>query len=172
MNEKETLGSVRELAPGDTALSAHIARLAKAVDGVGASGLAALDAHRTAVAAKLGVKLAPPALTDLEKKAARIVPRPTAKVRQGGYREYQKFLTAVPGRREAEIPRRGQGPGPGQSGRAAAPGRRQAQRPRHQEDARRPERPAVDAPGRPQLSRDPEAGRPRGVVRRDFGQGI
>jgi hypothetical protein len=104
MNEKETLESVRELAPGDTSLSAHIARLAKAVEGVGASGLAALDAHRTAVAAKLGVKPLPPAATELEKKAARIVPRPTAKVRQGGYREYQKLLTAVPAAERQKFP--------------------------------------------------------------------
>ena len=104
MNEKETLESVRELAPGDTALAAHIARLVKAVDGVGASGLAALDAHRTAVAAKLGVKPLPPAATELEKKAARIVPRPTAKVRQGGYREYQKLLTAVPAAERQKFP--------------------------------------------------------------------
>ena len=104
MNEKETLESVRELAPGDTALAAHIARLVKAVDGVGASGLAALDAHRTAVAAKLGVKPLPTAATELEKKAARIVPRPTAKVRQGGYREYQKLLTAVPAAERQKFP--------------------------------------------------------------------
>jgi hypothetical protein len=104
MNEKETLESVREIAPGDTALAAHIARLVKAVDGVGASGLAALDAHRTAVAAKLGVKPLPPAATELEKRAARIVPRPTAKVRQGGYREYQKFLTAVPAAERQKFP--------------------------------------------------------------------
>jgi hypothetical protein len=104
MNEKETLESVRELAPNDTALAAHIARLVKAVEGVGASSLAALDAHRTAVAAKLGVKPLPPSATDLEKKAARIVPRPTAKVRQGGYREYQKLLTAVPAAERQKFP--------------------------------------------------------------------
>jgi hypothetical protein len=104
MNERETLESVRELAPGDTALAAHIARLVKAVDGVGVSGLAALDAHRTAVSAKLGVKPLPPAATELEKKAARIVPRPTAKVRQGGYREYQKLLTAVPAAERQKFP--------------------------------------------------------------------
>ncbi|MBP1770798.1 MAG: hypothetical protein H6P96_1416, partial [Candidatus Aminicenantes bacterium] len=104
MNEKETLESVLELAPGDTALAAHIARLVKAVDGVGASGLAALDAHRTAVAAKLGVKPLPPVATELEKRAARIVPRPTAKVRQGGYREYQKLLTAVPAAERQKFP--------------------------------------------------------------------
>lgn len=107
MNEKDTLGSVLELAPGDASLSGHVAKMAKALDGVGAAGLAALDAHRAAVAQELGAKLAPVVLTDLEKKAARIIPRPTAKVRQDGYREYQKYITAVPAAERAKYPVQG-----------------------------------------------------------------
>lgn len=107
MNEKDTLGSVLELAPGDASLSGHIAKMARAVDGVGAAGLAALDAHRAAIAQELGAKLAPVVLTDLEKKAARIIPRPTAKVRQDGYREYQKYITAVPAAERAKYPVQG-----------------------------------------------------------------
>ena len=107
MNEKDTLGSVLELAPGDASLSGHIAKMAKAVDGVGTAGLAALDAHRAAVAQELGAKLVPVVLTDLEKKAARIIPRPTAKVRQDGYREYQKYITAVPAAERAKYPVQG-----------------------------------------------------------------
>jgi hypothetical protein len=107
MNEKDTLGSVLELAPGDASLSGHLAKMAKAVDGVGAAGLAALDAHRAAVAQKLGVKLMPIVLTDLEKRAAKLVPRPTAKVRQDGYREYQKYITAVPAAERAKYPVQG-----------------------------------------------------------------
>lgn len=107
MNEKDTLGSVLELAPGDASLSGHVAKMAKALDGVGAAGLAALDAHRAAIAQELGAKLAPVVLTDLEKKAARIIPRPTAKVRQDGYREYQKYITAVPAAERAKYPVQG-----------------------------------------------------------------
>jgi aminopeptidase YwaD len=107
MNEKDTLGSVLELAPGDPSLTGHLAKMAKAVDGIGAAGLAALDAHRAAVAQKLGAKLGPVVLTDLEKKAARIIPRPTAKVRQDGYREYQKYITAVPAAARAKYPAQG-----------------------------------------------------------------
>jgi aminopeptidase YwaD len=107
MNEKDTLGSVLELAPGDPSLTGHLAKMAKAVDGIGAAGLAALDAHRAAIAQKLGAKLGPVVLTDLEKKAARIIPRPTAKVRQDGYREYQKFITAVPAAARAKYPVQG-----------------------------------------------------------------
>ena len=107
MNEKDTLGSVLELAPGDASLSGYLAKMAKAVDGVGAAGLAALDAHRAAVAQKLGAKLTPVVLTDLEKRAARIVPRTTAKVRQDGYRECQKYITAVPAAERAKYPVQG-----------------------------------------------------------------
>ena len=107
MNEKDTLVSILELAPGDSSLSGHLAKMAKAVDGVGAAGLAALDAHRAAVAQKLGAKPLPLVLTALEKKAGKIIPRPTAKVRQDGYREYQKYITAVPAAERAKYPVQG-----------------------------------------------------------------
>jgi hypothetical protein len=107
VNEKDTLGSVLELAPGDASLSGYLAKMAKAVDGVGAAGLAAIDAHRAAVAQKVGVKPLPLVLTALEKKAAKIIPRPTAKVRQDGYREYQKYITAVPAAERAKYPVQG-----------------------------------------------------------------
>ena len=104
MNEKDTLGSVLELAPGDASLSGHLAKMAKAVDGVGSAGLAALDAHRAMAAQKLGVRLAPVVPTELEKRAAKLVPRPTARVRENGYREYQKYVTAVPAAARAKYP--------------------------------------------------------------------
>ncbi len=107
MNEKDTLGSILELAPGDASLSGYLAKMAKAVDGVGAAGIAALDAHRAAVARKLDVKIAPVVLSDLEKRAARTIPRPTSKVRQDGYREYQKYITAVPAAERAKFPVQG-----------------------------------------------------------------
>ncbi len=109
MNEKETLASVLELAPGAAVLSAHVARLAKSVEGVGAAGIASVEAHRAAVVRKLGLKPLPLAASDLEKKAAKIVPRPTAKVRQDGYRGYQKLLTAVPADARAKFPVAGKG---------------------------------------------------------------
>jgi len=109
VNEKETLASVLELAPGAASLSGHVTRLAKAVDGVGAAAIAALDAHRAGVARKLGVKALPLALSDLEKRAAKIVPRPTAKVRAGGYREYQKLMTALPASARTDFPVAGKG---------------------------------------------------------------
>jgi hypothetical protein len=104
LNEKETLASLLELAPASADLASRVAQISKSVDGVGAAGLAALDAHKASVASALGVKPGPLVLSDLEKKAAKIVPRPTAKVRANGYREYQKLLTAVPAAERAKYP--------------------------------------------------------------------
>jgi hypothetical protein len=109
MNEKETLATVLELAPGATSLAGHVGRLSKALDAAGAADLAALEAQRLSVAGKLGVKPLPFALTDLEKRAAKVVPRPTAKVRAGGYRGYQKLLSAVPPADRAKFPLAGKG---------------------------------------------------------------
>jgi len=109
MNEKETLASVLELAPGQSTLSAHVARLAKAVDGAGAAGISALEAQRADVARKLGLKVLPLTASDLEKKAAKIVPRLTAKVRAAGYRGYQQFITEVPAAERLKFPVAGGG---------------------------------------------------------------
>jgi aminopeptidase YwaD len=104
MNEKDTLDSILELAPGDAALAGHVGRLEQAVQAVGDAQLMALDAHADSAARRTGVKLGPIVLTDLEKRAARSVPRPTARVRENGYREYQKYITAVPAAERAKYP--------------------------------------------------------------------
>jgi len=104
LNEKETLGSILELAPAAADLAARVGQMVKSVEAVGAAGLAAIDAHRASAASALGVKPGPLVLSELEKRAAKIVPRPTSKVRQGGYREYQKLLTAVPAAERAKYP--------------------------------------------------------------------
>jgi len=95
-NEMDTLASVLELAPGQAGLASHVGQLRKSVDGVGAAQLATLQAHMSTLAARFGVKPVQIVLSDLEKRAARVVPRPTAKVTQDGYTEYRKFIDQVP----------------------------------------------------------------------------
>ncbi len=107
VNEKDTLASVIELAPSSPELAARVAKLSKAVEGVGAAARAAVEAHEAAVAGALGFEPGPPVLTDLEKKAARLVPRPTSKVRANGYRGYQALLGAVPAAERAKYPTAG-----------------------------------------------------------------
>jgi hypothetical protein len=107
LNEKETLDSVLEIAPNQADLTASVAQLKRAVDAVGAAEIAALDAEMAAVARRLAVKPVIVVLTDAEKKAAKIVPRPTAKVRENGYNEYRKLLNAVSAADKAKYPIQG-----------------------------------------------------------------
>ncbi len=107
LNEKETLETVVELAPGDAGLAATVGQLKKSVDAVGAATLAALDAHMAAAAKGLGIKPARIVLTEAEKKAAKIVPRPTARVRENGYNEYRKLIDEVPADQKSKFPFQG-----------------------------------------------------------------
>jgi hypothetical protein len=104
LNEKETLASVLELAPASSELASRVAQLAKSVEAVGAAGLAAVDAHLATAASGLGLEPGPIVLTELEKRAAKIVARPTARIRQNGYRGYQTALNAVPAAERAKYP--------------------------------------------------------------------
>ena len=104
-NEKATLASVLELAPGAPRLAKHISRMSEAVDGTGASAKAALKAHMEAVADRLGVSpVRKLTLTPLEAKAARLHPRRKDKVRAEGYLNYTRFRAALPADLRTESP--------------------------------------------------------------------
>ncbi len=104
INEKETLDTVLELASDKNRVGSHIAKMKNAVQAVAAAHLAALQAHMEAVAARLGLKPVAVVLSDLEKKAARMIPRPTARVRAEGYRGYVKWIDQVPKEEKAKYP--------------------------------------------------------------------
>jgi hypothetical protein len=76
----------------------------KTIDMIGKAHLDALKIHMEAVARKLHIKPVKILRTDLEKKASRIVPKPTAKVKMNGYREYRKFITQVSKEEKAKFP--------------------------------------------------------------------
>jgi aminopeptidase YwaD len=96
MNERDTLDSIMELATDKTKVGGYIATMKRSVDAVAAADLAALKAHMETTASGLGVKPVTVVLTDIEKTAAKMVPRPTAKVRANGYRGYSQFIEQVP----------------------------------------------------------------------------
>ena len=104
-NEKATLASILELAPGAPRLARHVSRLSEAIDGAGASARAALEAHMEAVADRLGV---PPVRKlkriPLEAKAAKLRPRRKDKVRAEGYLDYKRFRAALPADLRTESP--------------------------------------------------------------------
>ena len=94
-NEKNTLETVLELASDRAEVGSHVARLLKTIDAVGSANLTALQAHMESVAKKLSVKPVKVEWTDLEKKAARMVPQPTERVTANGYRGYSEFISKV-----------------------------------------------------------------------------
>lgn len=94
-NEKNTLETVVELASDKTAVKSHVAKMQKSIDAVGSANLAALQAHMESVAKKLGVKPVKVQWAELEKKAAKMVPKPTEKVTAKGYRGYFEFIQKV-----------------------------------------------------------------------------
>jgi aminopeptidase YwaD len=96
INEKETLASILELATSKTAVGQYVGKMQKTIDSVGKSHLAALQTHMEAVAQKLGIKPVRITLNDMEKRAARITPKPTPLVKMNGYREYRTFIDQVP----------------------------------------------------------------------------
>lgn len=89
VNEKATLNTVLELAPGSAALKKYVAALEATLEEKSAAAAKEIDASATAMASVLGVanpvgKKGAVALTDLEKQAAKIFPKETAKVKEIG----------------------------------------------------------------------------------------
>lgn len=89
VNEKATLNTVLELAPNNQALKNYILSLTQSLQAKSAAAAKEIDASAVALSSVLGVQ-APDVkkgivLTDLEKKASRIVPKATEKVKETGY---------------------------------------------------------------------------------------
>jgi len=108
LNEKDTLGSILQLAADKAAVGAYVAQMKKSVDAVGAAHLAALQAHMEAMAKKLGVKPVRIDLSEQEKAASKIVPKTTAKFIAEGHQGWQKYLAAVPQEQRLKYPYAGQ----------------------------------------------------------------
>lgn len=104
LNEKDTLDTVLQLAADKASVGVYLAQMKKSVDLVGAAHLGTLQAHMEAMAKKLGAKPVKIELTEVEKKAAKIVPRTTAKVMADGYQGYRKSIDAVSMDEKAKYP--------------------------------------------------------------------
>jgi len=91
-NERATLDSVLQLAADRAGLGKYLEAQKAAVTGTEQSGLKALENHMRLTASLLGAPPAVLTLSDIEKKAAAIVPKPTAKVRENGYQGYQPLI--------------------------------------------------------------------------------
>ncbi len=107
MGEKATLGTVNELAADRARVGAFVKAMQATVDQVAAAHLAALEARMGTVAATLGTRPVRLAQTELERRAARTVPRPTALVKANGYQGWRTPLQAVSDEVRARYPSEG-----------------------------------------------------------------
>ncbi len=95
-NEKDTLDTILELAADKAFVGDYVEAMKKTIDQIGSAHLAALEKHMRAVAEKLKIEPATIQWSELEQKAAKIVPKPTSKVTMNGYQGYREFINEVP----------------------------------------------------------------------------
>jgi len=104
INEKETLNSILELAANRTSVGQYIKQMQKTIDTIGKSHLSALQTHMVAVANRFGIKPVRIQLSELEKRAVKIFPKPLALIKQNGYRAYRDLIDQVPKEQRAKYP--------------------------------------------------------------------
>ncbi|UCG86732.1 MAG: M28 family peptidase, partial [Gemmatimonadota bacterium] len=104
INERATLESVLQLATDESRVGEYVRDMQGTVDRIGQAHLAALETHMEATAAALGCQPLRLQTTDLERRAASMVPRPTALVKQDGYRGWRSFLEEVPTEARQQYP--------------------------------------------------------------------
>jgi aminopeptidase YwaD len=94
--ERTTLSSVLELARSKQRVSSHLSQMQQVVNSVEKAHLAAIGAHMAKIAEKWNVPAVQLKKTNLENTAAKIIPKPTEKVRANGYRGYSEAIESVP----------------------------------------------------------------------------
>jgi hypothetical protein len=67
----------------------------RTVDQIGQAHLTALETHMRAVAVRLGTRPVRIQMTDLERRASRMIPKPTPLVKQDGYQGWRAYLQPV-----------------------------------------------------------------------------
>ncbi len=96
LNERATLASVLQLAQDERRVGAYVEEMQRAIQRIGETHLQALETHMRAVATALGAQPVRLQMTDLERQASRAIPKPTALVKQDGYRGWQVYFQQVP----------------------------------------------------------------------------
>jgi hypothetical protein len=103
-NEKATLATIQELAKDKKDVGSYLEIMEKTIDSVAKAHLMALGTHMEEVAQNLNIRPVKIEWSELEKKAAKMVPKPTAKVKLNGYRGYSEFITNVPKEERGKYP--------------------------------------------------------------------
>jgi len=102
--EKATLQSILELAPGSDLVGDHVEQMIASVEAIGEAHIEALQAHMTATATRLGTQPLRIQLTDLERRAARMIPSQTSRVKENGYNGYSVFMGEVTEEQRTQFP--------------------------------------------------------------------
>jgi hypothetical protein len=94
-NERATLDSVLQLVRDKDRFGAGLAELKASVTGLENAHLRVIDLAMRDRASRRALKPVELSLTELEKRASHLVPKPLAKIRQGGYEGYRTVLRAA-----------------------------------------------------------------------------
>ena len=94
-NENATLESVLELAKDKKKVGDYVSKMKAVIDQIGKSHFAAIESHMLVVAKRLNTTPAQIILTDLDKKAAKMIPKPTKRIKEKGYRGYREYLEKI-----------------------------------------------------------------------------
>jgi aminopeptidase YwaD len=112
VNERATLDSVRPLVAAAAKFGPYLEGLKAAVTSLEQGHLRTFDENTRWTAALLGLPLTTPKPTEIELKAAKIVPKPLPKIKQGGYQGYRAAIQDVMKQAGAAAPTRVQLPSP------------------------------------------------------------
>lgn len=104
LNELDTIDSILELAENKETVASYLNSTKTSIKTIGKAQEDLLKNHTVMVAANLGVKAGEPALSDLEKKAAKLVYKQTALVTSEGYRGYSDIIRKLPKETLAKYP--------------------------------------------------------------------
>ena len=107
MVERETLESVLQLAEDAKRVGEYVEEMKGTIDAIGEAHLQALETHMEVTASRLGVPRVQLRQTDLQRRAARVVPRQTALVKQDGYGGWQQHLRTVSAEVRSQYPYQG-----------------------------------------------------------------
>ncbi|MGQ9619415.1 MAG: M28 family peptidase [Bacteroidales bacterium] len=107
INEKATVATIQELAPGSAPLQSGISKITTSVDAAGKSALAAFDSYALSKAQSLGIASIAFKPSDTETRAKALIPKPTPLVTQNGYRGYSQIVMKLDPSVRAKYPLKG-----------------------------------------------------------------
>jgi len=104
-NEKNTLETILQLATDKKKVGEYVSVSAKSIEQIAKIQLDVIEKHMKVTAERLKTEPVSITLSALEKKASKIIPKQTEKVKANGYGGYRELLPQTPGGGRREFPR-------------------------------------------------------------------